>query len=311
MEPEYHTPVLVEEVLRYLPTVPDGIYVDGTLGGGGHAEAILMRLSPGGRLIGFDQDREAIASARLRLGQFGDQVTYLHENVSHIETALHTIGVDRISGALLDLGISSHQIDEKQRGFSFQTESRLDMRMNREQLLDAWKVVNNYTEQHLAEILWNYGEEKHSRRIAREINIVRSQRAINTTQDLVEVIRSVVGEKFLQKSLARVFQAIRIEVNNELGNLAQALDQILNILYPGGRLVVISYHSLEDRIVKNRFREESKTSIPSGNKFSADQPKHPKVAILTKKPVGPQLDECKNNPRARSAKLRVAERVYP
>ena len=310
MMDEYHTPVLTEAVLTYLHPVMNGIYVDGTLGGGGHAERILAALTPGGKLIGFDMDRDALNFAQQRLGRFGDNmVVLLHDNFANVRTRLRHLKIDRVQGLLLDLGVSSRQIDEPQRGFSFQSDSPLDMRMGRQQHLDGWKVVNMYDQDRLAEIFWKYGEEIHSRRIARKIVHARKDNPIGTTGELAALVESAVGKRFLQKSLARVFQAIRIEVNDELENLDSGLRDAVDILEQGGRIVVISYHSLEDRIVKNFFREQSSNRIPSGTPFAPDKPRQPKLQVLTRKPVTPTPEEINRNPRARSAKLRAAERI--
>lgn len=309
MGSSFHTPVLAAAVVQYLPTAPDGVYVDGTLGGGGHAEAILMRLSSRGQLIGFDRDEQALLFARARLAQFGDRVRYIHENCANLRPVLEKLGVEQIHGLLLDLGISSHQVDDAVRGFSFQRDAHLDMRMDAWQQLDGWTVVNTYDEQRLADMFWTYGEEKLSRRIARRIVDARQHRSIDTTGELASIVESAVGRRFLQKSLARVFQAIRIEVNDELENLRNVLRDALDVLVLGGRIVVISYHSLEDRIVKDFFRTEARSAAPSGSKYLPDRPRQARLAILTKKPITPGADEIAQNPRARSAKLRVAERI--
>lgn len=305
----YHTPVLVEETLSYLQPVPHGVYVDGTLGGGGHAEQILMRCGPDGTLIGFDQDTDALESARTRLSRFEGRVTCRQGNFSSLAKALKELGIGRVQGILLDLGVSSHHLDAPDRGFSFQEESPIDMRMDRGQALDARAVVNTYPPESLMEILWKYGEERNAKRIVRELVRARERRPIETTYDLAMAVESAVGGKFLKKTLARVFQAIRIEVNRELDHLAAALRQSVDALSLGGRIVVISYHSLEDRIVKDHFRDEARTMIPSGHKLVADTPVEPRMRLLTRKPVEASQEELQRNPRARSAKLRAAERI--
>ena len=305
---EYHKPVLPDAVLHFLRTYPSGIYIDGTLGGGGHAELLMMSISPEGKLVGFDIDVEALNYCRERLRRFGERVTYVHDNFVNLHARLTEIGIHRIQGVLLDLGVSSHQLDDISRGFSFQSDSRIDMRMNQEQSLDGWSVVNTYDETRLANLLWKHGEERQSRRLARKIVDMRKQQSINTTRELSSIVESVVGKRFLQKSLARAFQAIRIEVNNELENLHRALASSVELLEEGGRVVVITYHSLEDRIVKEFFKRESRMSIPSGNKLVPDRPAQPRLTILTKKPITPGPAEVADNPRARSAKLRAAER---
>jgi 16S rRNA (cytosine1402-N4)-methyltransferase len=303
-----HAPVLRDDALNYLLTDPTRVYVDATVGGGGHAEAICERLRENGRLICFDADADAITVARERLQHFGDRVLLVHSNFRNLRGELRFLGINVIQGLLLDLGVSSFQLDEAEKGFSFRIDARLDMRMDRKQLLSGWHVVNEYDEHALSAVLWKYGEERHARRIAKRI---ARARPVDTTSALGEIVAAVVGKKFLTKSLARVFQAIRIEVNDELKNLEQVLHDSVSILSPGGRLVVISYHSLEDRAVKTMFRREAITSIPSGHKYLPDETVIPRLKILTRKPVVPSLSEIARNPRARSAKIRVAERIPP
>ena len=305
----YHTPVLREEVLAWLITSTAGVYVDATLGGGGHAESILQRLDPTGMLIGFDADPDAIQFAATRLSVFGERAMLVHQNFRAIADALAQRGISRVDGILFDLGVSSYQLDEPLRGFSFRGDDRLDMRMDPAQPLDARSVVNRYDEQELASLLWKFGEERASRPIARSIVRQRGAAPIETTGDLVAIVKGVVGERFLVKTLARVFQALRIEVNNELENLSSALTQAPALLKAGGRVVVISYHSLEDRITKDFFRRESAESLRSGHKLIPDTELKPRLKILTKKPIGAGEEECGINPRSRSAKLRAAERT--
>ena len=305
----YHTPVLVEVVGRYLPIRTDGIYVDGTLGGGGHAESILMKISPRGKLIGFDLDIDAIEFSQNRLRRFENKMLYVQGNFSNIKQHLEELGVTGIDGLLLDLGLSSRQLDDARRGFSFRDDYRIDMRMNQNQQFDGWKVINTYDQQKLADIFWRYGEEKNSRRIARRIVASRNARPINTTGELTSAISLSISQQFLNKTLARIFQAIRIEVNNELDNLQKGLRESLELLRVGGRIAVISYHSLEDRIVKEFFKTESLTLVTSGNKYIPDIHKDARLKVLTKKPVIPTKEAIAINPRARSAKLRVAERI--
>ncbi len=306
---EYHVPVLVNEVSYYLLTEPDGIYIDGTLGGGGHTESILLKLSEKGRLIGFDMDEDALQYSKTRLRRFRDRVIYVHDNFSNIRNVLNDQGITGINGLLLDLGVSSHQLDVEQRGFSFQSESRINMRMDQNQSFDGWKIINRYEQTKLAEIFKKYGEERHSWRIAKKIVNMRIMKGINTTSDLAAIVESVTGSRFLKKSLARIFQAIRIEVNNELENLQQALNSVLDLLIPRGRIVVISYHSLEDRIVKKFFIDNSLKFHLAPHKYLPDMPVKAKLKILTKKPINASCDEIQKNPRAKSAKLRAAERL--
>ncbi len=302
----YHLPVLCAEAVEFLLTDTSRIVVDGTTGGGGHAERICERLLPGGRLVCFDADADALAASQQRLARFLDRVTFVHANFRNLNAELHRLGIDMIDGLLLDLGVSSHQLDEASRGFSYRADEPLDMRMDRRQVRNAREVLNSYTEEQLAEILWRFGEERASRRIASRIV---ASRPVETTGDLASVVRRAVGGKDLVKSLARVFQAIRIEVNDELGSLAQVLNGSLDVLAQRGRLVVISYHSLEDRIVKEFFREEAAASIPSGHKLVPDTPRIPRLRILTRRPVEAGTEEMRRNGRARSARLRAAERI--
>jgi 16S rRNA (cytosine1402-N4)-methyltransferase len=305
----YHTPVLREEVLTWLITSTDGVYVDATLGGGGHAESILQRLDPTGMLIGFDADPDAIHFAAARLSSFGERVTLVHDNFRNISAALAPRGVRHISGILFDLGVSSYQLDEPSKGFSFRGDDRLDMRMDPSQALDARTLLNQSDEAELAGIFWKYGEERASRSIARAIARQRTRTPLETTGELVAVVKSVVGDRFLIKTLARIFQALRIEINKELENLTEALAQAILLLRPGAHVVVISYHSLEDRIVKETFKREAALLRPSGNKLIPDTTLEPKLRILTKKPVEATHEESRANPRSRSAKLRAAERI--
>ena len=309
MDKRYHVPVLVESVLRYLPANPAGIYIDGTLGGGGHAESILKRLSPQGRLVGFDRDPEAIEAARGRLEAFGPRAIIVHDSIANLSAVLAAHGMDQIDGMLLDLGISSHQIDEGGRGFSYLLDGPLDMRMDPEGDLDARAVVNGYSEERLASLFLRYGEERHWKRIAAKTVKERAQHRIETTAQLAAVVTSVVGPRMATKSLARIFQAIRIEVNDELDTLSRALEQGISLLRSGGRVVVISYHSLEDRIVKQLFNQEARRWVASGSKYLPDRSKEPRVQILTKKPLVAGDAERTDNPRSRSAKLRAAEKI--
>lgn len=305
----YHTPVLLQEVLFYLVTARNGFYIDGTLGGGGHAEAILEQLVPSGKLIGIDLDDDALEAASKRLVRFRECAIFVKGNFRNIKSVLSQNRMNPVQGILLDLGVSSYQIDEPAKGFSFQMDELLDMRMDSQQQVDAKHIVNQYDEQALVDILWKYGEEKHSRRIAKAIVQRRIEQPIETTGQLANLIERTVGGQFLNKTLARVFQAIRIEVNNEIENLRQALCDCVDILNPGGRLVVISYHSLEDRLVKYAFRAASARVIPSGNKIIPDMPLQPMLKVLTKKPVTASEEEMTMNPRSRSAKLRAAEKI--
>ena len=305
----YHTPVLREEVLAWLITSTGGVYVDATLGGGGHAESILQRLEPTGMLVGLDADPDAIQFATTQLSSFQGRAVLVQSNFRNISAALAQRGINHVSGILFDLGVSSYQLDEPSRGFSFRSNGRLDMRMNPAQDLDARTILHEYGERELADIFWKYGEERAARSIARAIVRQRTGSPLETTGELAALVQSAVGDRFLVKSLARIFQALRIEVNDELGSLEDALGQAVSLLTQGGRMVVISYHSLEDRIVKETFKREAASFRPSGNKLVPDEELEPKLKILTKKPIEATAKECRLNPRSRSAKLRAAERL--
>lgn len=297
-----HIPVMLQETTDALVTDPDGIYIDGTLGGGGHSERILSLLSDKGRLYGIDQDDEALEAAGKRL-QNDPRFLPLKGNFGYLSTLLPPQIHGQVAGILLDLGVSTHQLKEGERGFSFQKDGPLDMRMGNLSGVTAYQVVNEYDYDRLKNLIFHYGEEKASRKIAKAII---ASRPLDTTGELAEVIRSVVPERFAVKSLARVFQAIRIEVNRELKMLEDVLQQSLDILKTGGRLAILSYHSLEDRIVKYFFRSgnlEGKIKKDFyGNPLSPLQPVNRQV-------ITPSEDEVRDNPAARSAKLRVAERI--
>jgi 16S rRNA (cytosine1402-N4)-methyltransferase len=284
----FHIPVMVDEVIRYLITKENGIYIDGTIGGGGHSEEILKRTKC--KVIGFDIDPEAIKFAQERLKPFGERVIILRRNYAQVKEALAELGVSKVSGFLLDLGVSSFQLDYGG-GFSFRFDEKLDMRMDRTSDLTAERILNEFSEEDIALIIRFFGEERRARMIAREIVRYRQRKKIERTSELVKLIDKVVPRKYRLKSLARVFQALRIAVNKELDNLKVALDSSVDILEKGGRIVVISYHSLEDRIVKSFFKLNEK------------------IRNLTKKPVTPKEEEIRLNPRSRSAKLRAGEKI--
>ena len=305
----YHTPVLLQDVLLTLVTRPDGVYVDATLGGGGHAEALLERLSATGRLIGIDTDTDALAYARKRLERFGHRVVFVQDNFSNIGPILTKHAIHEVSGILFDLGVSSHQIDEAGRGFSFRADEPLDMRMDRRQQCDAGMVVNSSGLKELKHLLEAYGEERQAAKIAKAIVEARRRAKIRTTGELTSIVRRAVGERYVLKSLARVFQALRISVNRELDVLAPALQNAIERLEPGGRIVVLSYHSLEDRIVKHAFRDAAAASRPSGSRLLPPEALSPRLRIITRSPVTASEQEVTANPRARSAKLRAAERL--
>lgn len=305
-----HKPVLLEETIEGLKIKEDGIYVDGTLGGAGHSKEILKRLSSKGMLIGIDRDEEALKAAKENLKQYSN-VKYVHGNHDEIEEILKKLNIEKVDGILLDLGVSSYQLDERNRGFSYLGNNELDMRMDKTQSLTAKKVVNTYSEEELANIIYEYGEERFSRQIAKNICIARKEKEIETTEELVKIIEKSMPA-FAKKEghpAKRTFQAIRIEVNNELEVLKQALNQALDIVDVGGRVVVITFHSLEDRIVKNIFKE--KTKIDSRVKGLPNIPDEylPDFRLVNNKAIVPSLEELENNNRARSSKLRVIERI--
>lgn len=302
----YHTPVLVQETLDLLLTTSNGIIVDGTLGGGGHAREILSRLGPQGRLIGIDQDEDAIAQASQALAAFGPRATILRGNFSDCAVLVRNAGVTAVDGLLLDLGVSSHQIDAGERGFSFRSDDRLDMRMDRRATLTAADVVNGYPEQELIRILREYGEEHNARSI---VQMIIRRRPIGTTGQLAQLIEERIHGPHAVKTLARVFQALRIEVNGELERLRQCLASAPSILAPGGRLAVISYHSLEDRIVKEFMRDKAADREAVTSKYLPDRPRVPELRLVTRRAVTASPEEESLNPRARSARLRVAERM--
>ena len=306
-----HQPVLLEECLQALDIRPEGVYLDGTLGRAGHSLEILRRLK-GGRLIGIDRDMTAITAAKERLAEFGDRVTLVHSNFSEVGDVLRDLGVSGVDGMLFDLGVSSPQLDEAHRGFSYMQDAPLDMRMDETAALDAFQVVNTWGEEELRRILYDYGEERYAPQIARAIVRRRGECPIATTLELVEVIRSAMPGAALrekQHPAKRSFQAIRIAVNGELDALPPMLHGAVEWLNPGGRLAVITFHSLEDRIVKQTMRE-----LATGCTCPPEFPvcvcgKKPKLKLITRKPIVSGPEELERNPRARSAKLRVAERT--
>ncbi len=305
----FHTPVLLREVLSLLVTAPEGIYVDATLGGAGHAEALLQHLAPGGRLIGIDADADAIAAARERLTDETGRCVLVQSDFGSFGAVLSKLRINSVNGVLFDLGVSSFQLDQGSRGFSFRADDRLDMRMDRRRPRDAEAVLREISADELTRLLKEYGEERHARRIARKIIEHRRRTPIRTTGDLAAIVREAVGQRFLTKSLARVFQSLRIAVNDELGQLERGLSEAIDLVVPGGRIVTISYHSLEDRIIKQQFKAASATSVRSETALLPDRPVEPRLKILTRKPVVASPGELARNPRARSAKLRAAERI--
>lgn len=307
----HHVSVLLEECIQGLAIKPDGIYVDGTLGGAGHSSRIAAKLTTG-RLIGIDRDNVALEAAAERLRPFEDRVTLVHANFCDMDQALQGLGIDKVDGILLDLGVSSPQLDDGQRGFSYMTDAPLDMRMNGEDTRDARQIVNTWSYEELKRILYDYGEERFARRIAAAICRRREQAPIETTLELVDVIKSAMPASALrekQHPAKRSFQAIRIAVNDELGAVETVMKKAVPLLNPGGRLAVITFHSLEDRIVKNAMAEAAKgcTCPPSFPVCVCG--KKPQVRIVTRKPIVSGEEELERNPRARSAKLRICEKL--
>jgi len=306
-----HRSVLLWECIDALHIKPDGIYLDGTLGGAGHSSQIAQRLTTG-RLIGVDRDTVALEAAKERLAPWMDRVTLVHDNFANLASILDRLGLEKIDGMLFDLGVSSPQLDDGSRGFSYMADAPLDMRMNREEGLTAWTVVNEWPREELRRILFDYGEERYAPLIAAAIERKRAEKPIETTLELVDIIRGAMPPQALrekQHPAKRSFQAIRIAVNDELGSVDRMLADAADRLNPGGRLAVITFHSLEDRIVKSAMNAAAK-----GCTCPPDFPvcvcgKKPKVKVLTRKPIVSGKEELEENPRARSAKLRVAERV--
>lgn len=306
-----HISVLKDECIENLNIKPDGIYIDGTLGRGGHSEEILKRLSTG-KLIAVDKDIEAINTAQERLKEYGDKLILVHDDFKNLIDVLDGLSIDKIDGVLLDLGVSSYQIDNPERGFSYRYDAKLDMRMDQSQYLTAFNVINEYNEAQLADIFFKYGEEKFSKRIARNIVEYRNKQSIRTTKQLVDIIEKSLPEKELHKGshpAKRVFQAVRIEVNQELKDLDKIIQDLALRLKVGGRMCVISFHSLEDRIVKQAFKYLELDCICDKSAPICTCNKRQDVKIITKKPILPKEEELEYNKRAQSAKLRVVERI--
>lgn len=307
-----HYSVLLEETIENLNIKPDGIYVDGTLGGGGHSYQIAKRLSEKGRLIGIDQDADAIKAAGERLEEFKDKVTIIRSNYANMKEELERIGIEKVDGIILDLGVSSFQLDTPGRGFTYREESApLDMRMDDRQTLTARDIVNEYSEQELFRIIRDYGEDRFAKNIAKHIVQARAQKPIETTGDLTEIIRGAIPMKVQVTGghpAKRTFQAIRIELNHELDVLQENLDTMIEMLNPGGRICIITFHSLEDRIVKVNFkRNENPCTCPSDFPVCVCGAVS-KGKVVTRKPILPSEEELEANSRSKSAKLRVFER---
>ncbi|MEG1524912.1 MAG: 16S rRNA (cytosine(1402)-N(4))-methyltransferase RsmH [Clostridia bacterium] len=307
-----HVPVLLDEVLSLLSPARGGVFVDGTLGGGGHAQAVLQQLPENGHLVGIDRDREAVSAAVERLGVYEDQFTALHGNFFQMRELLADIGVTKVNGILLDLGVSSYQLDTPERGFSYHNDAPLDMRMDRTEGLSAYDVVNGYSAEELTRILRDYGEERFASRIAYRIVERRTERPVSTTAELADLVRGAIPAKFRnepQHPARRTFQAVRIEVNGELDGLKGAVCTAHDLLQSGGRLCIITFHSLEDRIVKQTFKRfESPCTCPPSAPI-CNCGKRPTVRILTKKPLTASQEELTVNSRASCAKLRCIEKL--
>lgn len=306
-----HVSVLLDETIEGLNINPDGIYVDGTLGGGGHSYQICRRLSQKGRLIGIDQDGEALDAAREHLKEFEDRITLVRSNYCEIDTILQDLGVTKVDGIVLDLGVSSYQLDNLERGFSYKSDAPLDMRMDARQAKTAAEVVNNYSEYELYKIIRDYGEDKFAKNIAKHIVKARGQEPLKTTSQLSNIIKAAIPMKFQAKGghpAKKTFQAIRIEVNRELDVLKDSLDTMIDHLNPKGRICVITFHSLEDRIVKTKFREnENPCTCPPDFPVCVCG-KETKGKVITRKPIVPTEKEIQDNKRAKSSKLRIFER---
>lgn len=305
----YHIPVLYNETIDNLVINPDGIYIDCTLGGGGHSEGILKKLSDKGRLVAIDQDEQAIAFSKKRLEKYSSKLTIVKNNFSNIDIVAYSSGVDKADGILMDIGVSSTQLDEAERGFSYRFDAPLDMRMDKSSKFSAYNLVNEYSEEEISKLIYEYGEERHARKIARYIVEARKIKPIATTFELSDIVKRAAGPSKNKHPAKKTFQAIRIAVNRELDVLIEAIDKAVALLKKGGRLGIITFHSLEDRIVKQRFK-----ALEKGCTCPPDIPmcicgKKPLLKIITKKPLTAEKAELEDNNRAHSAKLRIVERV--
>lgn len=307
-----HRPVLLEETIEYLNVRPDGIYVDGTLGGGGHAYEVCRRLTGKGRFIGIDQDEDAIRAAARRLSEFRDRIHIIRGNYCEMQEMLAEWGITKVDGIMLDLGVSSYQLDNPGRGFTYRTEDApLDMRMDKRRHFTARELVNTYSEQELYRIIRDYGEDKFAKNIAKHIVLARQEKEIETAGELTEIIKAAIPAKVRQNGghpAKRTFQAVRIELNRELEVLQESLGDMIQLLSPGGRICIITFHSLEDRIVKNIYKKsENPCTCPSDFPVCVCGRK-PLGRAVTKRPIVPSEEEIEHNPRSKSAKLRVFER---
>ncbi|WP_182199064.1 16S rRNA (cytosine(1402)-N(4))-methyltransferase RsmH [Paraliobacillus salinarum] len=309
-----HISVLQRETIEYLNVRPDGIYVDGTLGGGGHSEAILKNLDKNGMLIAFDQDEHALKAAKERLAPYGEKVKFIHSNFRFLKEKLEEEGIEQVDGLLFDLGVSSPQLDHVERGFSYQHDAQLDMRMDQSQETSAFEVVNEWPYEALVRIFFQYGEEKFSKQIARKIEAKRMEKSINTTFELVDIIKEGIPAAARRKGghpAKRVFQAIRIAVNDELKAFYDVLHQSAKVVNVGGRIAVITFHSLEDRMCKQAFKKWSTAlPVPKNIPIIPEDSQAP-FKLITRKPIVADEEELDTNRRARSAKLRVVEKVKP
>lgn len=307
-----HKSVLLDETIEGLNINPAGIYMDGTLGGGGHAYEVVKRLNKEGRFIGIDQDVAAIEAAGKRLLEFGDQVTIIRDNYSNAKRALESVSISKVDGIVLDLGVSSYQLDTVERGFSYKYDTNLDMRMDQRQTLSAKEIVNEYPEMELFRIIRDYGEDQFAKNIAKHIARARAEKPIETTGELTEIIKAAIPAKMRVTGghpSKKTFQAIRIECNRELDVLKESLDMMIDLLNPGGRLCIITFHSLEDRLVKSAFRKnENPCTCPPEFPICVCNNKS-KGRVVTRKPVLPSQEELEQNKRSKSAKLRVFEKA--
>lgn len=307
-----HTSVLLDETIEQLNIRPDGIYVDGTLGGGGHAYEVCKRLGKKGRLIGIDQDADAVRAAGERLKEFGDQITIIRSNYCNMRQELQKLSIDRVDGIVLDLGVSSYQLDSKERGFTYREDAPLDMRMDQRQARTARDIINGYSEQELFRIIRDYGEDRFAKNIAKHIAAAREKKSIETTGELTEIIKGAIPAKMRVNGghpAKKTFQAVRIELNGELEVLRNTLDDMIELLNPGGRICVITFHSLEDRIVKTIFKTNANPCTCPSNFPVCVCGNKPKGRLAVKKPIVPGEEELTKNKRSKSAKLRVFERI--
>ena len=307
-----HKSVLLDETIEGLDIKPDGIYVDGTLGGAGHAVVVCKKLTAKGRFIGIDQDQDAIIAASERLSEFGEKVTVIRSNYCYAVKKLREMGIEQVDGILLDLGVSSYQLDNPDRGFTYRVDAPLDMRMDQRSTRTASDIVNGYEERELYRIIRDYGEDKFAKNIAKHIVRARAEKPIETTGELTAIIRQAIPMKMQVSGghpAKRTFQAIRIELNHELEVLRDSLDEMVDILSDRGRICIITFHSLEDRIVKNAFRKNEDPCICPKNFPVCVCGRKSKGKVITRKPILPSAQEMEENPRAKSAKLRIFQRI--